>query len=190
MSTCLSEGELAAMGLRHGASPRVSRKASLHGADRIVLGDHVRIDDFCVLSAGTGGIEIGRHVHVAVFTSLIGRGRIAIGDYANLSSRVSVYSSSDDYSGDWMTNPTVPEAFTRVEHADVSIGPHVIVGAGCVVLPGVQIGDGCAIGAMSLVRASCPPFTMHAGIPARLIGERSRRCLALAAAFEDGRTFP
>lgn len=190
MIACLTEDELAALGLRHGVSPRVSRRASLHGADRIVIGDHVRIDDFCVLSAGQGGIHIGRHVHVAVFTSLIGRGSITIGDYANLSSRVSVYSSSDDYSGEWMTNPTVPESYTRVEHAPVSIGPHVIIGSGSVVLPGVDLGEGCAIGAMSLVRSSCPPFTMHAGIPARWIGERSRRCVELASSFEDGRTPP
>jgi galactoside O-acetyltransferase len=183
----MSLEELAAAGVRHGADPRVSRKASLHGADRIILGDHVRIDDFCVLSAGAGGIHIGRHVHVAVYTSLIGRGAIRIGDFANLSSRVSVYSSSDDYSGEWMTNPTVPEALTRVHHADVDIGSHAIVGSGSIILPGVRIGVGSAIGALSLVKRDCPEFEVHAGVPANRIGLRSRRCLSLAAQLQTER---
>ena len=37
-----------------------------------------RIDDFCVLSAGEGGIEIGDYVHVAVFCMLIGAGKIKL----------------------------------------------------------------------------------------------------------------
>jgi galactoside O-acetyltransferase len=85
----LSRAELDRMGFAAlGEGLRVSDKASFYGASRIELGDHTRIDDFCVLSAGTGGIQIGRHVHVAVYTSLIGAGRIELGDFCNLSSRV------------------------------------------------------------------------------------------------------
>jgi len=162
-----------------GTGTMVSRKASFYGAARIRLGNHVRIDDFCVLSAGEGGIEIGDRVHIAVYTSLIGRGRIEIHDFANLSSRVSIYSSSDDYSGRTMTNPMVPEEFTGVSHADVIVGRHVIVGSGSVVLPGVVLEEGVAVGALSLVRDSCPAFGIYAGMPAKRIGERSRQLLEL-----------
>jgi acetyltransferase-like isoleucine patch superfamily enzyme len=186
MSAHLSRLELDELGVVYGREPLVSRKSSLFGAERITIGDNVRIDDFAVLSAGPGGITIGCHVHVAVFSSLIGRGAIRIGDYANLSSRVSVYSSSDDYSGEWMTNPTVPEALTNVHHADVLIGRHVIIGVGAVILPGVVLGEGAAVGALSLVRGSCEPFTVVAGVPARIVGARSKRCLELASAFESG----
>ncbi len=89
------------------------------------------------MSAGDGGIEIGSYVHVAVFCSLIGKGRIRLGDFVNLSSRVSVYSSSDDYSGAAMTNPMVPSGFTNVLDDDVEIARHAIVGSGSVILPGV-----------------------------------------------------
>ncbi len=155
----------------------VSDRSSIHGASRITLGDHVRIDDFCVFSAGEGGIAIGRNVHIAVFSSLIGAGRITLGDFSGLSSRVSIYSSNDDYSGRTMTNPTVARDYTGVTDADVSIGRHVIVGAGSVILPGVTLGEGVAIGALSVVGADCEPFTMHSGTPARLRGARSRELL-------------
>jgi galactoside O-acetyltransferase len=162
-----------------GTGTLVSRKASFYGAARIRLGNHVRIDDFCVLSAGEGGIEIGDRVHVAVYTSLIGRGRIEVHDFANLSSRVSIYSSNDDYSGRTMTNPMVPEEFTGVTHADVIVGRHVIVGSGSIVLPGVVLEEGVAVGALSLVRDSCSAFGIYAGMPAKRVGERSRQLLEL-----------
>lgn len=166
-----------------GRDVHVSDRASFYGASRISLGDHVRIDDFCVISAGSGGVSIGQHVHVAVYTSLIGAGRITIGDFCNLSSRVSIYSSSDDYSGASMTNPTVPDRYKRVEHADVTLGRHVIVGCGSVLLPGITLEDGVAVGALSLVKSSCSAFGIYAGNPARRIRERKRDLLALESRF-------
>ncbi len=180
MNAHLTCEELRKVGFaRLGEGLRISRKASFYGAERIRLGNHVRIDDFCVLSAGEGGIEIGDRVHIAVYCSLIGCGRIVLHDFAGLSSRVSIYSSNDDYSGEVMTNPTVPEAYTCVRHADVIIGRHVIIGSGSVVLPGVELSEGVAIGALSLVRASCEPFAIYSGTPARRIGERKRTLLEL-----------
>ena len=162
-----------------GRNVRISERASFYGTSRISLGDEVRIDDFCVLSAGAGGIEIGQHVHIAVFSSLIGAGKIALGDFSNISSRVSIYSSSDDYSGATMSNPTIPDQYKAVQLADVFVGRHVIIGCGSVILPGVRLEDGVAIGALSLVRESCEPFGIYAGTPARRLRERERGLLDL-----------
>lgn len=184
----LSRDALQALGfMALGENVQVSDRASVYGASRISLGSDVRIDDFCVLSAGAGGIAIGNNVHVAVYTSLIGAGAIRLGDFANLSSRVSVYSSSDDFSGATMTNPTVPDAYKNVDQADVEIGRHVIVGAGSVILPGATLGDGVAVGALSLVRGVCEPFSVWAGVPARRIGDRSRALLETEARLHASR---
>lgn len=177
-----SPDELRALGLaRFGEDVRISRKASLYNPGRIAIGSHVRIDDFCVLSAGEGGIEIGDYVHIAVFCSLIGAGKIILADFCNLSSRVAIYSSNDDYSGEHLTNPTVPSRFTGVTHADVRVGRHVIIGTGAVVLPGVNLEEGAAVGALSLVKTDCLAYGIFAGVPARHIGERSRHLLELEA---------
>jgi acetyltransferase-like isoleucine patch superfamily enzyme len=162
-----------------GENVLISEKASIYGAERIEIGDNVRIDDFCIISAGTRGMQIGSYVHIACYTSLIGREHIRLGDYANLSSRVSVYSSSDDYSGEWMTSPMVPSEFTHVDHRSVCIGRHCIVGVGAVILPGVTLGDGCAIGALALVKQDCESFGIYAGVPATLIKHRAQRLLEL-----------
>ena len=172
--------ELQTLGLvSFGKDVKISRKASIYNPGQISIGNHVRIDDFCVLSAGEGGIEIGDYVHIAVYCSLIGAGLIRLNDFCNLSSRVSIYSSNDDYSGEYLTNPTVPEQFTGVTHADVLLGKHVIIGSGVIVLPGVCLDDAVAVGALSLVNKDCQAFGVYGGVPARHIGERKRVLLEL-----------
>lgn len=176
----LSRTEIAEMGFGPvGDDVHLSSKASYYNCAGIRIGNHVRVDDFCVLSAGAGGIVIGDYVHIAVFSSLMGRGRIELGSFCGLSSRVSVYSSNDDYSGATLTNPTVPAEFTGVTHGDVRLGRHVIVGAGSVILPGVAIGEGAAIGSLSLVRGDCAPFGIYFGAPVRCIGQRKKDLLQL-----------
>ncbi|AYQ27910.1 MULTISPECIES: acyltransferase [unclassified Polaromonas] len=180
----LSRGAVELMGFASvGKDIQISDRASFYGVARIVLGDNVRIDDFCVLAAGVGGIELGRHVHIAVGSTLIGAGKITLSDFSGLSSRVSIYSSSDDYSGATMTNPTVPNEYTGVTHADVFLSKHVIVGSGCVILPGVTLESGVAVGALSLVSKNCKAFGIYAGNPARRISERRRDLLELELRF-------
>ena len=176
----LTAKELAALGLAScGEDVKISRKTSLYGAERIAIGDHVRIDDFCVISAGAGGISIGSHVHIAVYVSVIGAAAITLSDFVGLSSRVSVYSSNDDYSGSALTGPTIPVRFRKIDSRPVHIGRHVVVGSGSVVLPGVTIHDGAAVGALTLIRKDCEPFGLYVGNPARRIRERSRDLLEL-----------
>jgi acetyltransferase-like isoleucine patch superfamily enzyme len=158
---------------------QISDRASFYGVSRIALGNNVRIDDFCVLAAGLGGILIGNYVHIAVGSSLIGAGKITMSDFSGLSSHISIYSSSDDYTGATMTNPTVPEEYTGVTHADVFLGKHVIVGSGSIILPGVTLEDGVAVGALSLVNRNCVAFGIYAGNPARRVKERKRDLLEL-----------
>jgi acetyltransferase-like isoleucine patch superfamily enzyme len=174
----LTRQEIEAMGFAGlGTDVLLSGKASFYNCANIRLGNNVRVDDFCVLSAGAGGIVIGDYVHIAVYSLLVGAGRIEMADFSGLSSRVSVYSSNDDYSGAAMTNPTVPAEFSGVTHAPVFLGKHAIVGSGAVILPGVTLREGAAVGALSLVTKDCESFGIYQGIPARRIAERKRDLL-------------
>lgn len=176
-----SNEDLLTLGFKSlGTNVLISTKASIFNAANISIGSNVRIDDFVVLSAGKGGLSIGNYIHIAVFSSLIGAGRIEINDFCNISSRVSIYSSSDDYSGETMTNPMIPEALKAVHHEQVVLHRHVIVGCGSVILPGVTLHEGVAIGALSLVTLDCPPFGIYAGTPAKFIKKRSQKMIGLA----------
>lgn len=176
----LTQEQLEQIGFKSlGKGVLLSDKASIYGAARIEIGDHTRIDDFCIISAGEGGIRMGRHVHVACYVLLVGAGAIDLGDFVGVSGRSLVYSSNDDYSGEYLSNPTVPAEFKNVNSAPVTLGRHVLVGAGCILLPGVTLGEGCSVGAMSLVKSDCEPFGVYAGVPARFVKARSRRMLEL-----------
>ena len=84
-----------------------------------------------------------------------------------------------------MTNPMVPEEFTNVSHAAVTIGRHVIVGAGSVILPGVTLEEGVAVGALSLIIKKCQAFGIYSGTPAKRIKEREKTILVLEKSLMD-----
>jgi dTDP-4-amino-4,6-dideoxy-D-glucose acyltransferase len=149
----------------------ISEKASVYGD--VTVDSSSRVDDFCVLS---GHIIIGRYVHLSCHASIIGD--VVMEDFSALSGGVRVYAKSDDYSGEWMTNPTVPSHLTNVHSEPVRICKHAIIGANSVILPGVTIGEGAAVGANSVIRKDVEPWTIVVGT-GKVIGERKKRCLEL-----------
>lgn len=179
-----SEEELKSIGFKSiGKGCMISRKASIYGASNIEIGNYVRIDDFCVLSISKS-LHIGNYVHIACFVSIIGSGEITLSDFCGLSGRVSLYSSTDDYSGEFMTNPMVPAKYTNVRSDFVYVGRHAIVGCGTVILPGVRIGNGAAIGAMTLVQKNCEDGYIYMGNPMKKIIARETNYLTLEKQFE------
>jgi galactoside O-acetyltransferase len=178
MNSFYSDEELSGLGLgAFGRNVLISRKASLYRPEEMLFGDHVRIDDFCILS---GKVEIGSYVHISAYTAIYARYGVKVADFATISGRCLVYSQNDDYSGEYMTNPMVPAELLHVTGGRVVFDKYSILGAGSIVLPGVVLGEGVAVGAMSLVNKSLDAWKIYAGIPARFIRERSRNIQELA----------
>jgi len=184
----LQDEQIHAMGFRYlGKNVRISDKASIYNPSKISIDDHARIDDFCILSAGEGGITIGKYVHIGCYSSLIGEGSIILEDFSGISGRVSIYSSNDDYSGDYMAHPTVPEEYRHVEHGNVILRKHAIIGAGAIILPNCEIGMGAVVGALSFVKENCQEFGVYAGCPAKRIKWRERKLLELESKLRNGK---
>lgn len=178
MNSFYSKKELKELGLHsYGEDVQISRKCSIYGAENINIENHVRIDDFCILS---GKITIGNHVHISAYTGLYGGSAgIVIEDFVSISSRNAVYAVSDDYSGEGMANPTIPDKYRKVIQASVTISRHVLIGSGCTILPGVIVKEGSSVGAMSLINKSLEPWGMYAGIPCRRLKDRDKKLLEL-----------
>ena len=119
-SSFYTRDELHALGLKaYGSDALISRHARIYSPGAIIIGDHVRIDDFCVISGGAG-IEMGSYIHIAAFTALYGSAGIVLGDFSGLSARVTLHSESDDYSGRTLTNPMTPERYrTRMNRGTI-----------------------------------------------------------------------
>jgi acetyltransferase-like isoleucine patch superfamily enzyme len=177
----LEMSDLQALGLGSlGRDVHISRHALLLSPERIHVGDHSRIDAFCILSPGDPGITIGRNVHISAYSAILGGAGVTIGDFATISARCTVLSSNDDYSGESMANATIPAAYRGAVSAPVLIARHALIGAGTIVLPGVTVNESGCVGAMSLVNEDVGPLQIVAGVPARVIGMRSARHQDLA----------
>lgn len=181
-SSFYSMEELSKLGLKKfGKNVLISKKCSIYSPDNISLGDYVRIDDFCILS---GSIFIESFVHIAAYSALYGGNQgIVVREFANISSRVCIYSISDDYSGQTLTNPMIPDVYKNVISAKVIVGKHVIIGTTSVVLPGVHLGEGCAFGSFSFINHSTDPWGIYAGIPCKKIKDRDKKLLIFEEAF-------
>ena len=150
MNSFYTKDELDQIGFKSlGSHVLISRKASIYGAEYMSIGNNVRIDDFSILSSN---LSIGNHVHISAYVALYGgKEGIEIHDYVGVSARTLVYAVSDDYTGEGMANPTVPDKYRKVTHGKVIICKHAITGAGSIVLPGVTLGEGSSFGAISLI---------------------------------------
>jgi len=160
-----------------GTEVLISRKCSIYSPEQISIGDHVRIDDFCLLS---GKIEIGSFIHISAYTALYARYGIKLEDYTTVSARVMIFSQNDDYSGSYMTNPMIPDKLRNVSGGQVTIEKYAIVGAGSIILPGVTLHEGAAVGAMSLVNKDIEAWSIYAGVPAVFRKKRNRDIINLS----------
>ena len=77
-----TEDELKELSLKSfGTNVLISKKTSLYNPSNIEIGNNVRIDDFCVLSAGKDGISIGNNIHIGSFCLLVGAAKITLKNY-------------------------------------------------------------------------------------------------------------
>lgn len=178
----LSPKQLEMMGFKSlGKNVKISTKASIYNANLIDIGDHSRIDDFCVIS---GKVSIGRNVHIAVFCNVAGGEKgIRFDDFAGLAYGCHVFTQSDNYEGDALTNPTVPDEYKQEIKKAIVIGRHCIVGTNSLVLPGVVLAQGTSIGAHSMVTKSTEEWSIYYGTPARRIKARKKTLLEMEAKY-------
>jgi len=170
-SILLSEEEIREIGFASvGKEVRITRHALFFNPSKIYIGHRVRIDAFAIISAGEEGIYIGNNVHIAAGAILNGTGgRITMSDFSGVAPYGCLWTASEDYTGGSLTNPTVPPRFRNQDKGPIYLGRHVIIGTSSVILPGVRLGDGAAVGALSLVRRDVGEGEVVFGVPARVV---------------------
>jgi acetyltransferase-like isoleucine patch superfamily enzyme len=186
-SAYLTEEDLKDFGFKSiGRNVRISADARIYGQNNISIGNNVRIDDFAILSAENGHINIGNYVFIARNSHLSGYYGIDLLDFTSMAANTIIYSASDDYSGDYLTAQAIPQKFTAHLGGPVVIGKHVIIGSSCNVIGPAHIGEGCSIGAMSLVSGELAPWGVYVGIPCRKLKDRKKGLLELEEKFLKG----
>jgi len=175
-----SNDELTKIGFAHlGEDVHISAKASIYGAEKMIIGNHIRIDDFSLL---IGNIELHDYIHIGAYCGLHASktGRIIFEDFSGISSNVTIYASSDNFDGEAMTaRPGIPEKCINTCCGVVRLGKYSQIGTGSTVLPHGSLGEGAAVGAMSLVNKFLDPWNIYAGIPCKFLRGRSKKMLDL-----------
>jgi acetyltransferase-like isoleucine patch superfamily enzyme len=175
----IAQSELRSLPFRSiGDNVLIHERVNMINIENISMGSNVRIDGDVTIVA-TGRVDIGSFVHIGAQCYLAGGAGIKMMDFSGLSQGVKLYSTSDDYSGAHLTNPTVPIEYLGVIRGRVELERHVIIGAGSIVLPNVTVGEGSAIGALSLVNKSVEAWGIFSGIPVRRISSRNQDLLRI-----------
>jgi len=141
------------------------------GKENISFGEYIIIDDFTFIYAKNSMI-IGNYVHIAAFTSIVVREKIVLEDFVNISHGCRIFSCSDDFKNKGFGNPTIDDRFRNIFSCPIIIKKFAIIGANSVILPGITIGEGVAVGANSVISKDLEPWGIY--INNKKVGERNK----------------
>jgi acetyltransferase-like isoleucine patch superfamily enzyme len=136
----------------------IGRDVELGPSGSIVIGERASLQDRCIL---VGDVEIGRYSLLSL-NVLISSGRHYHRHAPHLLIR--------DQDAMVLSAPILAAQHSR----PVRIEEDCWLGVNVVVMPGVTVGRGSVIGANAVVTRNVAPYSVMAGAPAKVIGERLR----------------
>jgi acetyltransferase-like isoleucine patch superfamily enzyme len=182
---CLSRGIW-----KSGVNVYVSPLARIRGGRRIRLGNDVAVESFaelivdspnsridignitylhsyCQVKTFKGWIKIGSYCTINRFVILAGHGGLEIGDNVLISPNVIMNPQNHIFE-----DPNILIWKQGVSCVGIKIEDDVWIGAGAIILDGVNIGRGSVIGAGAVVTKDILPYSIAVGVPAQVIKKR------------------
>ena len=136
--------------------------------ENIFLGVNVYVGHYAILKAyHKNEMHLGDETWIGQQCFFHSAGGISIGKRVGIAPGVRILTSAHEEGG-----RAVPVLFAPIETAPVVIEDDADIGVGAIILPGVTIGRGAIIGAGAVVNKSVPPYTIAAGVPARVLRDR------------------
>ena len=162
-----------AAGVTCGAGVRIDGCFYFPSGLGLRLGDGVRIKRDVRAGWEPGrlpdaALTIGAGTEVLSETRLDCTGGIAVGERSHIGRRSTIYTHRH-----LLDRRDVPALEAPIEPAPVTIGDDVMLYSEVVVLPGVTIGDGAVVAVRAVVSDDVPPYAVVAGMPARVVRERT-----------------
>lgn len=137
----------------------------------IQIGENSFIDSFVKIkpAGGMGDVIIGTNCFINSGCVIYTGNGVKIGNDVAIAANCTFASTNHEYSD--RSTPIRLQGF-RPSKGGIRIGNDVWIGANCVFLDGATVGDGSVIAAGSIVRGEVPPFSVCAGSPIKIIGNR------------------
>lgn len=153
----------------------IGKTVRIRKPELVEIGDGSIIDDFTYISAG---LKVGKYCHIAAGVNISGGGgSVRLGDYVAIAAGCSIHAASSGYKSASLDYPSIPEGirFGGIID-DVNMEDFVLLGAHSIVLPGVQLPEGFASGAKTVIRfRQYDSWTLYTGDDARVVCKRDRR---------------
>lgn len=148
----------------------------LNCPDCISIGRGTIFDDYIFLTAwrlyqNVPILVIGENCNFGAFDHITCTNKIVIGNNVLTGKWVTISDNSHGNT-DQMTLYTPPNKRKIISKGPVIIGDNVWIGDKATILPGVTLGEGCVVGANSVVTKDVPAYSVVAGNPAKLIKRR------------------
>lgn len=152
----------------------ISANVEIRRPHLVRVGSHVAIDSGVYL---TTAAEIGDYTHLSPYLTIIGgaQSTLVVEDFVTIAAGSRLICGSDRFMGDGFTSVTAPDEFRdTVDFGTIRCSRFSGIGTNVVIMPDVTIGEGCVIGACSLVTKDTEPWTVYVGVPARPVKVRPR----------------
>ncbi len=130
---------------------------------RLKIASGARIEPGCIIW-GPSRITIGAGTIINRGVILDGRFPLTIGENVSVSMQSAILTLEHDLNDPGFQSVGGP----------VTIGDRAFLGLRSIILPGIKIGEGAAVGVGAVVTRDVEPYSIVAGAPARAIGARSR----------------
>ncbi len=145
------------------------------GEENVYIDEYTWIDSYVRMNCIFGELHIGKRIHVAPNCILSAGGGLTLEDYVGLAPGVQIHTNSEaPMDGKRMSGPMIPERYKAFVRKPVLVKRDAFLGAGCIVLPGVTIGEGAVVAANSVVNRDVADWTIVAGSPARPVSKREK----------------
>lgn len=145
-------------------------KQNIRFGNRVTIGKFAIIRPTNTYGGEIGdGLKIGDNSNIGPYSYIGCSGYIEIGNNVMISPRVSIYAENHIYED---SNVSIKSQGIKREF--VKIEDDCWIAANSVILAGVTIGRGSVIAAGSVVTKDVPPYSVAAGIPAKIIKQRSK----------------
>ncbi len=141
-------------------------KKSLSGCAGLTTGRYCRFD----LDGSKKTLFVGDNCEFGDMTHIVAHEKVEIGSNVLIASKCFISDTNHGkYKGDNQDNPDIPPNQRKLVSIPVKIGSNVWIGENVVILAGSEIGDGCVIGANSVVSGFFDKYTIIAGVPGKCI---------------------